>query len=231
MKIASNYPVIQAWQPARPEAPPAAAATPVPTSVILGKIFPIKLPGGIELTAAGAQALGLGMKFGTPGPTTRPAPVPGKISPGASTACYVSPLLAAQRSTDPKLIEGVRNFTSLIAANCGTKIKLAHDTAWLGHDFIVFYRDLNDPEVKQTEHLVSLGELGSGVFAVLAGILHKPWLDQTSTGLHVTALVGGHLCKGRLAFSQSEYLELSSAPGAEEYSKIVALTEFALPSP
>ena len=198
-------------------------------TVALGHLFPLKLPGGLEIKASGVI---------TPAPTAaRPGFTPinpilrGNFSPGVFPAYYVSPLLAAQRSANPLVAEDVQKFTSLIATNCGTGVKLAHDAAWLGHDFIVFYRDLKDPAVSKTERLLTLGELGSGLCGVLAGIFNQPWLDRASTTLHFTAMIGDHLHTGRLTFSQSELLELSAAPDAEEYSKIVALSEIALPPP
>jgi hypothetical protein len=245
--------------PTLSEVAPAAAPTPIPKSVVLGNELPYKLPGGFELKGLGAQALALGLKFPLQGSGPLAAPVwpylpkgtslGAPIQPflaqssaslgatvrrsplgGSSAACYVSPRLAAQRSSNSKLIEGVQKFTSLLAANCGARVKLLHDTGWATHDFFVFYRDLKDPEVSQGERLVSLGELGSSVAGVLAGVFHTQWLDQASSTLNFTALVGDHLLTGKLTFSQSELLQLSSAPGAEEYSNIVGLTELLLPA-
>jgi hypothetical protein len=230
MKITTNYPQIRPLQSTKPAVLPAVPPTPIPTSLLLGKDFPSKLPGGGELTSDGAQALMLGLNFTVPGFASGRALVRGNASPGAAAACYISPLLTAQRSNNPKLVEGVQSFTSLIAANCGPKFKLLHDTAWLGHDFIVFYRDRKNPKVSQGARQVSFGALGSSMVGVLAGAFHKGWLDSASTTFQFAALIGDHVHTGNLKFSQSELLQLSSAPGAEEYSKIVALTELVLPS-
>jgi hypothetical protein len=230
IKIPSTTNSIPALQPGQTQAPPVAATAGFPTSALLGNVFPITLPGGGELTAAGAQALGLGLKFKWPGSPIIGYQIGRNASPKASTACYVSPQLAAQRSSNPRLVEGVQDFTSLIAGTCGAGVKLLNDSVWLGHDFIVFYRDLKDPEVSPGARLVSVGQLGSSALGVLAGVLHASWLDQASTSLHFAASVGEHLHTGKMNFSQSELLQLSSAPGAEEYSNIVALTELVLPS-
>jgi hypothetical protein len=259
IKIATTTNYITALPSTPSKVAPPAAQTPIPKSVVLGDELPYKLPGGFELKGLGAQALALGLKFPLQGSVSLGAPVwpflpkgtslgapvrpflaQSAASPGAtvrrsplsspSAACYISPRLAAQRSSDPRLIEGVQMFTSLLAASCGARVKLVNDTAWASHDFFVFYRDQKDPAVSQGERLVDFAALGSSVAGVLAGIFHTQWLDQASSCLNFTALVGDHLLSGKLTFSQSELLQLSSAPGAEEYSNIVGLAELVLPS-
>jgi hypothetical protein len=194
----------------------------------LGHLIPGTIPVG-QFPVLGIPSIGLGLKFPMPVPPAAPWPIGRNPTLGLS-ACYVSPLLAAQRSNNSKLIDGVQNFTSLIASNLGPRVKLVNDTVWLGHDFIVFYRDLKDPEVSQQERLVSLGELGSSMCGVLAGVLHTPWLDEAATSLHFAASFGEHLHTGKITLSQSELMELSSTPHAEEYSKVMAIAELVLPS-
>jgi hypothetical protein len=138
--------------------------------------LPFKLPSGYELKGLGAQALALGLKFplqGIPfGAPVRPFPLQSSAFPGGSiqrsplagtsAACYLSPRLAAQRSVNSKLIEGVQKVTSLLAANCGTRVKLLHDAAWSSHDFVVFYRDLQDPEVTSASPVESSFSASAG---------------------------------------------------------------------
>jgi hypothetical protein len=231
MKIATNFPSLRAVSPTRPGAAPAPALDHVSGSIVLGNIFPLKLPGGGMFTAADAMALGLGPNFKLPGPTiARPTPARQTPLRGASAGYFVSPHLAAQRSGNPKMVEGVKSLTTLIAANCGPRLKLAHDSIWFGHDCIVFYCGLKDPELKQSERAINLAELGSSAFGVLSGIFHQPWMEHGATALHVTAMIGNHVYTPTLEFRQSEVLELSSAPGAEEAAQIFAVTESFLPS-
>jgi hypothetical protein len=233
-----------------PADPPHLTAPSAATSTLTGlgnsfafkSVFPLKLPNGMEFTAADAMRLGGlnpdDLKLGpvstlpsAPPPVRKhilgaaPLPVGHSVVPGLATPRIVSPRLAATRSDNPRLLQGLRDFTTFFTTHCGKGVKLANDLAWLGHDFIVFYRDLKDPDVGTGEHVVEIADLSSSVLSVLGAITGSGRLDQASGSLHFASVIGGHFNSGKVALSQSELVSLSALPDAEEYSAMLDATE------
>jgi hypothetical protein len=227
MKIAVNPPQIMGVAPTRPTSPPSPPVSAASARLDLTTVFPIKLSGGIELTAHSALLSGLksGYGFNPLLPVLQ-----GNLPVAGSGIRVISPSLAAAWSKNPKVERGFRDFTTLLATHCGPGVKLVHDAGWLGHDFIVFYRHINEPEFTRGERAVELGEIGAGVTSLLGGLLHTQWLDHFSSSLHFGAVIGDHLNTGKLTFSQSDLVGLSSMEHAEEYSTVLEATELLQPS-
>ena len=133
--------------------------------------------------------------------------------------------LASQAPSTGKLVDGFRALSDLITPHCGQKVAVAASAIWLGVDAASAVRTFRDPQSSAADRLVDAGAVGSDAFALLGGILGSPHLDQAATAINFAVVVGDHVHTGQFTFSQSELVEFSSQPQADDISNLLKLTE------
>lgn len=136
-----------------------------------------------------------------------------------------SPALASQSPSSEKLVDGLRAVSDLITPHFGQKVAIATNVLWLAADAASAHRTFRDPESSPADRLIEIGTLSSDALALLGGILGAPHLDQTANAINFATVVGDHVHTGQITFSQSELVEFSSLPQADDISNLLKLTE------
>lgn len=136
-----------------------------------------------------------------------------------------SPAVAAQSPLKEKVLDGLRAFSDLITPHCGQKVAIGASVIWLAVDGVSAHSTFRDPASSRMERFAAGSTVGSDVLGLCSGILGGPRLDQAASVLNFAAIIGDHVHTGQITLSQSELVQFSSDPQADDVSNILKLTE------